>query len=287
MKIKELRIRNYRLLKDILLTLSDNCTVIVGRNNTGKTSLTEVFRSFLSSNTKLKYEDFNLSSLSEFKVALDAYTEKKEESEIRKLLPTVDLEIRLEYQDDQNAYGGLGDLILDLDEEQTETTVLIQHQLGDGKIKPFFEGLLSNDSVTYSKELKERINKYFETKAVAIDPSDSENRAAVDFAKVKRVILADFIYAQRGLDDETHNEKDVLGKSLGNIFKSASLDSAPEEIKTKTAGINSVVDELQTKVDSDLQDKLKDLLPSLVMFGYPGLGSVYLIVLRVILRNAI
>jgi predicted ATP-dependent endonuclease of OLD family len=273
MRIKKLRIRNYRLLKDISISLSDNSTVIVGRNNTGKTSLTEIFRSFLSNNAKLKFEDFNISSLQEFGAALTAYTERKEEAEIRKLIPTVELEILLDYQDDREDYGCLGDFILDLDENQTETTVLIRHQLGDGKINPCFEGLNPEDSVSYYKELKERISKYFETKAFAIDPSDEENRIEVDFARVKRLLLANFINAQRGLDDETHNEKDVLGKSLGNIFKSASLDTAPEEFKAKSAGINSVVDELQTKVDTDLQGKLKELLPSLALFGYPGLGD--------------
>ena len=273
MRIKELRIRNYRLLRDISLTLSDKSTVIVGRNNTGKTSLTEIFRSFLSEHSKLKYEDFNLSSLLEFKVALAAYAGEKDEAEIRKLLPTVELEMRLEYQDDQGDYGELGDFILDLDEEQTETKVLIRHQLEDGKIKPFFEGLDPEDPIIYYRDLKDRISKFFETRALAIDPSDKENRVAVDFAKVKRVLSADFINAQRGLDDETHNEKDVLGKSLGNIFKSASLESAPDELKAKSAGITSVVDELQTKVDSDFQSELKELLPSLALFGYPGLGD--------------
>ena len=273
MRIKKLRIRNYRLLKDISLSLSDNSTVIVGRNNTGKTSLTEIFRSFLSDNVKLKFEDFNMSSLQGFEVALEAYIARKDEAEIRKLIPTIELEMLLDYQDNQEEYGCLGEFILDLDEEQTETKVLIRNQLGDGKIKPFFEGLNPEDAVSYYKELKERISKYFETKAFAIDPSNEENRIGVDFAKVKRVLLADFINAQRGLDDETHNEKDVLGKSLGNIFKSASLDSAPEELKAKSAGINSVVDELQTKVDSDFQGKLEDLLPSLSLFGYPGLGD--------------
>ena len=273
MKIKKLRIRNYRLLKDISLSLSDNSTVIVGRNNTGKTSLTEIFRSFFSDNAKMQYEDFNISSLQEFKKALTAYTEGKGEAEIRKLIPTIELEILLDYQDNRDAYGCIGDFILDLNENQTETTVLIRHQLGDGKIKLFFDGLNMGDLVSYYKELKKRINKYFETKAFAIDPSDEENKAAVDFSKVKRLFLTDFINAQRGLDDETHNEKDVLGKSLGNIFKSASLDGAPEEFKTKAVGINSVVDKLQAKVDSDFQGKLKDLLPSLALFGYPGLGD--------------
>ena len=269
MKIKKLKIKNYRLLKDVSLSLSDTSTVIVGRNNTGKTSLTEIFRSFLSDNSKLKYEDFNMSALAEFEVAQAAYAEEREDSYIRELIPAIELEMLLNYEDNQDDYGSLGDFILDLDDNQTETKLLISHQLGDGKIKPFFEGLMDSDN--YCKELRVRIGSFFETKVFAIDPCDDTNRVAVDFAKVKRVLLANFINAQRGLDDETHNEKDVLGKSLGNIFKSASLETAPEEFKTKSVDINSVISELQTKVDSDFQDKLKELLPKLELFGYPGL----------------
>lgn len=273
MKIKELKIRNYRLLKDVSLGLSDTSTVIVGRNNTGKTSLTEIFRSFLSEKSKLRYEDFNMSALEEFEEALAAYADGQEEPDIRKLVPSVELEMLLNYADNEDEYGGLGDFILDLDEEQTETKVLICHQLKDGKIKEFFEGLDPSNHRSYYKELRARIAKLFETKAFAIDPSDDSNQVVIDFAKIKNVLLAGFINAQRGLDDETHNEKDVLGKSLGNIFKSASLESAPDEFKTKSAEINTVVDELQTKVDADFQGKLKELLPSLSLFGYPGLGD--------------
>ena len=273
MNIKFLTIRNYRLLKDISLSLSEDSTVIVGRNNTGKTSLTEIFRTFLSDNTKLKYEDFNISSFQDFQAAITAFINGKDEAEIRKLIPIIELEMLLDYQDDQEDYGCLGDFILDLDETQTETTVLVQYRLADGKIKPFFEGLNPNDMVSCYKELRGRISKYFEKKAFAIDPSDEENKIGVDFAKVKRMILTGFISAQRSLDDETQNEKPVLGKSLGNIFKSASLDTAPDEFKMKSTNINSVVDELQTKVDTDFQGKLKDLLPSLALFGYPGLGD--------------
>lgn len=273
MRIKELRIRNYRLLKDVSLTLSEKSTVIVGRNNTGKTSLTEIFRSFLSNKPTIKYEDFNLSSLTKFGEALKAYQEKKDEPEIRELLPTIELELVLEYADDKQSYGTLGDFILDLNEAQTETSILIQQQLGNGKIKPFFEGLSLEDTATYYRELRTRIGKLFETKAFAIDPSNPENRTTVEFAKINRVLLASFVNAQRGLDDETHNEKDVLGKSLGNIFRSASLESAPEEFKATSKGVNDVVNELQSKVDTDFQSKLKDLLPSLELFGYPGLGD--------------
>jgi predicted ATP-dependent endonuclease of OLD family len=277
MKIKEIEIKNYRLLKQVKLSLSDKSTVIVGRNNTGKTSLMEIFHSFFSEKTnKLNYEDFSLSVLERFKVAQKAYDTGKNESEIRDIIPSIDLKILLNYEDNKTDYGGLGDFILDLDETQVETIILIKYQLADGKIKPFFEGLDSQKNVVFFKEIGARISQYFSVKAFAIDPKDGSNSVTVDFSKVKQLLFADFINAQRGLDDETHNEKDVLGKSLGNIFKSSSLDNAPEEFKSKSININNAIDELQTKFDSDFQEKLKDLLPSLELFGYPGLADTNL-----------
>ena len=44
-------ITNFRLLQDVSLSLEDCVTVIVGRNNSGKTSLTELFRRLLGGQT--------------------------------------------------------------------------------------------------------------------------------------------------------------------------------------------------------------------------------------------
>lgn len=46
MKIEKVEINNFRLLKNTSLSLQEKTTVIVGRNNSGKTSLTEIFRRF-------------------------------------------------------------------------------------------------------------------------------------------------------------------------------------------------------------------------------------------------
>ena len=47
MNITSTKIKNFRLLSDVELALEKETTVIVGRNNSGKTSLTEVIRRFL------------------------------------------------------------------------------------------------------------------------------------------------------------------------------------------------------------------------------------------------
>jgi predicted ATP-dependent endonuclease of OLD family len=271
MKIVKLKVKNFRLLQDVSMTLDNTSTVIVGRNNTGKTSLTEIFRCFLSDRPSIRLEDFSLSALKGFENAFLALGEKKEESIVRGLLPNIELELTLNYEDDQESFGTLGDFILDLDEKNFYTIIQIKYQLKDGKIAPFFIDLNYSDKTAFYKEIKRRIPAFFEPTLYAIAPNDNKNIVKLDFSKIKRILLTNFINAQRGLDDETHNEKDVLGKSLGNIFKSASSINAPEEFKIKSENINAVVDELQSKIDSDFQSKVQELLPALTIFGYPGL----------------
>lgn len=272
MKIKNARIKNYRLLKDVYLTLDGRTTLIVGRNNTGKTSLAEIFRSFLNSaGAKVRYEDFNQSSLVGFEEALNAFAVSDKEEEVRSLIPTIELELRIDYKDDENDFGVLGDFIIDLDDTLYETCVLISYQLKDGKIKEFFQSLDTSNRKKYFADLKGLINKYFESAIYAIEPTNPNNKVRLEFSAFKRLILSGLINAQRGLDDETHSERDVLGKSLGNIFKSASSTGAPEAFKAKSEEVNKVVEELQKKVDTDFQVKVKALLPTLNIFGYPGL----------------
>ncbi|MCI5179633.1 MAG: ATP-dependent endonuclease, partial [Candidatus Electrothrix sp. AW3_4] len=272
MIIKSAKIKNYRLLKDVFLTLDQRTTLIVGRNNTGKTSLAEVFRSFLSSSgPKIRYEDFNQSCLADFEKALIAYNNEESEEKIRPLIPTIELELLLDYTSDQNDYGVLSDFIIDLDEKLFETKILVSYQLADGKIKDFFQSLVLTDRRKYFSDLKNLINQYFEAAVYAVEPTNPKNRIRIEFAKFKKLILSGLINAQRGLDDETHSERDVLGKSLGKIFNSSSSLGAPDEFKAKSEGVNKVVEELQDKVDTDFKKKVETLLPTLSIFGYPGL----------------
>jgi putative ATP-dependent endonuclease of OLD family len=272
MKIKSARIKNYRLLKDVCLSLDDRTTLIVGRNNTGKTSFAEIFRSFLSSaGPKVRYEDFNQSCLAEFEKALKAFKEGKEDEAVRLLMPAIELQLLIHYKDDENDFGALGDFIIDLDDTLFETCVLVSYQLEDGKIKDFFQTLDAANRKKYFSDLKDLINQHYEPVIYAIEPTNLNNKVRLEFSSFKRLILSGLINAQRGLDDETHSERDVLGKSLGNIFKSANSAGAPEEFKAKSDEVNTVVEALQEKVDTDFQEKVKALLPTLNIFGYPGL----------------
>ena len=49
MRITKIDITNFRKLENISVALDENVTLIVGRNNSGKTSLTELIYKFIKS----------------------------------------------------------------------------------------------------------------------------------------------------------------------------------------------------------------------------------------------
>lgn len=61
MKISKLHIENFRLLKKVDIDLEDALSVVVGKNNTGKTSLKIILRTFLNeSSPQFSLEDLNI-----------------------------------------------------------------------------------------------------------------------------------------------------------------------------------------------------------------------------------
>lgn len=91
------------------------------------------------------------------------------------------------------------------------------------------------------------------------------------------MIGASFINAQRGLDDVTHSEKDVLGKVLAQLFKTSKSETAPEDMREKSTALQVVIDDIQGIVNTNFNIELDKLLPALGLFGYPGLSDPNLI----------
>ncbi|MSP27198.1 MAG: hypothetical protein EXR80_01785 [Methylococcales bacterium] len=65
MKLIKVQVKNFRLLHDVNITFNEGTTAIVGKNNSGKTSLTTVFNLFLNSRN-IEFSDFSLESHKKF-----------------------------------------------------------------------------------------------------------------------------------------------------------------------------------------------------------------------------
>jgi len=285
MHIHKVEIKNFRLLQDFQLILEPHTTVIVGRNNSGKTSLMELFRRLLSdSSPTFPLQDFSLSVHECFWAAFLSKYAGGDETDIRQDLPFIKVRLTVRYEKDAPSLGPLSDFIIDLNPDCTEVCIVIMYHLKGGAIESFFEGLDYDPSIpedqnrkTFFRAMKERTPKYYTAVVEAEDPNDSENRKNVEWSKLHALLQSGFINAQRGLDDITHKDRDVLGKILENLFKTALSESAAQSDKEIAQRLETAVQNIQESIDGDFSEQLKNLIPAFSIFGYPGLNDPSLI----------
>lgn len=279
MYIQQAEIKNFRLLSDVELALEAQTTVIVGRNNSGKTSLSEVIRRLLADGSvAFQLEDFSSVCYDDFCKALVAFNEGQDEAELRKLIPAIELRLSIQYDPAQPQLGPLSPFIIDLNPACTEARVVIRYELKDGQVAHLLDGLpkeplTPETRVTFFRTLRERIPAEFATKIWAEDPNDVENRRQLQPGVLRSLIKTGFINAQRGLDDVTSRESDVLAKIVESLFATASSSTADSADKKIAAALEGAVHDIQNQIDENFGGQLKSLIPALKTFGYPGLGS--------------
>lgn len=279
MRIHHIEIKNFRLLADVELALEDQTTVIVGRNNSGKTSLSEVMRRMMADGTAVfQLEDFSSACYDGFCAALGARNNGAEDDAVRALIPAIELRLKFRYDPAQPQLGPLSPFVIDLDPTCAEAFVAVRYELKDGQLGPFFEEqpttpLTDETRIAFFRALRERIPGHFGVKIWAEDPNDSDNRRQLQPGALRGLVKTGFINAQRGLDDVTSRESDVLAKTVESLFATASSPSADAADKQVAEALKSAVQDIQAQIDTNFSGQLKSLVPALQSFGYPGLGG--------------
>jgi len=234
MKITNIAIKNFRLLADVSLSLEERTTVVVGRNNSGKTSLTELFRRLLDlgERPKFRLEDFSLSSHEAFWSAYQASQRNEAEPIVRAALPWIEAAITIKYDPAAPNIGALSDFVVDLNPDCTLALLVIRYELEPGGIEALFKELVADPAAaieiqrkTFFREIRERIPKLFSVSLIARDPNDASNTRLLEWSSIRALLHGGFINAQRGLDDETNRNRNVLGAILESLFKTASSTS--------------------------------------------------------------
>ena len=122
MKIKSIKIKNFRRLECVNIDVESDETVFVGPNNSGKTSATVAMRCFID-NKDFKIHDFPASKASDF----DTFIEK-EDSE---LLPAIELDIWFAVDPDGIEFGRAFRLLPELSADYTELGIRLRFEASD------------------------------------------------------------------------------------------------------------------------------------------------------------
>lgn len=305
MKITSFALKNYRRLADVALVLDDKTTVLVGANNSGKTSCVGALYTFLRSPDNLKFRDISkrnwrrIRNLGERAEKEFPDSDKMQEMTdiLVGLLPSLDVEITAEASE---AYK-VRDILPDLEWRGGALSVRITYEATDIS-KLFHEfadarGVVSRhegDVSLWPKDLCDFLEKgrnfskfikqkhYILSKEVVpteeAEPTAKEILQPLKPEALKKLIRVDVISEQRGLGAEDgadqkgpYSEKQRLNKLLREYYERIlNPEDFPEADDLKVLG-------QQQKLEKDFSDRLNTQFEApfeeLKNMGYPGIGG--------------
>lgn len=270
MKIVKVKIKNFRLLKDIEVELNEDTTVFVGKNNAGKTSFSEIFNIFFKKNI-FDINDFNIQARKElYEKIKEIPIDLNDENNIKKLIeviPKIQMFITFNYLDGDD-WGNILPFLTSL-EEENEITVLLEYSSKDS-IK-FLEEISKIDFLPendFNEKLKEIIKVNY--RVIKKTFSETSNfHEEIEQSKILKLFNWYFINAQRNLDDGISNTSNKLSKIMSAHYESLKTDSS-EDI---TIELENGIKETNNLINGKIENVFKDFYSSFSSFGFPGLGG--------------
>lgn len=273
MKITKIKVKNYRLLKDFELDLEESLSLVIGKNNCGKTSLLSILDKFIGSKSlsnNFKFDDFN----SEFKDELKAKIELNDETGYL----GISLKLFIEYSDADDLSNIGNSIMMDLDPDNKTVVLAFEYKLNDFqklvndyhdfKVKENAkEGHLRKDFYYFLKISHKEYFKIFKKSVEFSNETKIENDDVfIDLIKEKiqidKIINFKMIEARRNVSN-TEPEKSLSSLS-SKIYQK--IESGEEEKES----IEKFKDELvktDTNLDKIYETIFDDVLKDVENFG--------------------
>lgn len=259
MKIDRITVKNYRLLKDFSMDLEDELSLVVGKNNTGKTALLTVMDKFLnkSDSDKFSFEDINIELQNNIKTLVE-----NGKHDCDDFIPIgIEMKLIIKYDNTDNL-ANLSCVMMDLDPNNFFILLSFSYTLGyeslvklrkDYALFKSKEQKKAMDNNNYQDKdlfhfLKKHYQNYFKSSRKSLSCSkengEEDGGDSIDLDKenisLKNIINFKFITARR---DVTNKEGD---KTLS--IQASRIYSKTYDRKEQTDQIEEFKDKL---IDTD------------------------------------
>lgn len=222
MKIKKINIQNYRLLKDFSLELKSELSLIVGKNNCGKTSVLSILEKVINKRSSLTWEDINLNHR---KVIFENIKKVSDtsDSELESILG-INLQIWIQYSE-EDSYQNIQPFMMDLNPDNNfiilEFTYIIPIQkLRDLNLQ--VSGFI-DDFSKFELFMKKNMSKLFEMQIYSLGYNPytqkltEEKSDLLEMKDVHKIIKVRGISASREVSNKENNHS--LSKTSNQFYK--------------------------------------------------------------------
>lgn len=276
MQLSKIRIKNYRLLIDAELEVDPKTTLIVGRNNTAKTSCFECIGNVLEGKS-FSFNDYPLTKRENLYSRISSYMAKEITFEVlREQLEPISIEFLVDYSLDDldDNLGALSPFIIDVDVDTT--TALIRAEF---KLKVDEKGLWKILEESYYKDgsfapddahniIITNFQKLFELTIYAVNPKNPEEKQIKKHKELEELFPFHIIPAERILgEDGTQNSS--LSALISDFFNTSEEELEPS-VAEKVKELRVIIENANKNVQQQSDNILSTLVNNSVGFGYPN-----------------
>lgn len=224
MKVTKINVQNYRLLKDFSLELKNDLSLIVGKNNCGKTSVLTVLEKILNrnSNFTLTWEDINLIHRKEIFEKIKRVSDTPD-SELEPILG-INLQIWIQYSE-EDSYQNIQPFMMDLNPDNNFIILEFTYTLPIQKLCDLNHQVSDfiDDFSKFELFMKKNMSKFFEMQVYSLgyNPSTQElteeKSNLLEMKDVHKIIKVRGISASREVSNKENNHS--LSKMSNRFYK--------------------------------------------------------------------
>lgn len=224
MEIKKIYIQHYRLLNDFSLELKNDLSLIVGKNNCGKTSVLSVLEKIFNknSNRNLVWEDINLNHRREIFENIKRVSDIPD-SELSSILG-INLQIWIQYSE-LDSYQNIQGFMMDLNPENNFIILEFSYIIPTQKLREISSLTcdFADDFSKFESFMKKNLNKFFEIQIYSrgynpITQGMTEEKSDLHEMKdVHKIIKVRGISASREVSNKENNHS--LSKTSNRFYK--------------------------------------------------------------------
>ena len=278
MKLTKINIKNFRLLTDVELDIDDSMTLIVGKNNSGKTSFMN-FLSLITENKKIMFNDYPIIYRKELYEKIYKYlNEEISFDDFKKLIKIASMTFYVDYKEDVNSdnFGFLSNFIIDIDDKITEAIICAKYEfnLSEEKFKDKFSIKLDNREKSISeikKILPSVYDSFFKLVVCAINPNNLDDFLIKELKDFNNLFKIYKISAERSIGESEFqdNTYSPFSSLLSKLFEE-DIDSVFPELKGQIENLQNYVCNRNVDAQEQINEKLSEILKKAIKFGYPN-----------------
>ncbi len=270
MRLSEISIRNFRRLEDVRFELDDEATLLVGPNNSGKTSATAVFRCFLGKRA-FSVHDFSVTRAQEMR-AFGA-------AEGAGRLPRIELDLWFAVDPDSVGYARSFPLLPRLSADLDRLGLRLAFGVRDAdelrgefdSYSPAVDGVRSRDLPQFLA-LGNNLRRHFQTRYYSITEHESQpdppEISPEEGKKLLHTLLrVDFVDAQRMIDDADTSRSNKLSDAFAGFY-TRNLEQAEAR-----AAATEVIEANNSRLTEHYGEQFRPLIETIRGLGVPSVND--------------